>query len=162
MNPPAGIRSAIILLALAAFFSGAALRICDGLIPRLASDFGRTPGAAGAVVLTFSIAYGLAQLAFGPLGDRFGKPRLILVALAGCAAASLACALAPGFDALVGLRIFWGAAAAGIIPLSMAWIGDAIPYEQRQATLARFLMGTLSGMMAGQLAGGLFADAAWG
>jgi predicted MFS family arabinose efflux permease len=44
----------------------------------------------------------------------------------------------------------------------MAWIGDAIPYEQRQATLARFLMGTLSGMMAGQLAGGLFADSAWG
>ena len=46
----------------------------------------------------------------------------------------------------------------GVITSSMAWIGDAVPYEQRQATLARFLTGTLAGMMAGQLAGGLFAD----
>ena len=155
--PPA-IGSAITLLALAGFFSGAALRICDGLLPRLAADFGTTPGAAGRVVLTFAVAYGVAQLAFGPLGDRYGKARLVCIALFGCAAGSLACAYAPGFDALVWLRVLWGIAAAGVIPLSMAWIGDAVPYEQRQATLARMLMGTLSGMMAGQLAGGLFAD----
>jgi predicted MFS family arabinose efflux permease len=46
--------------------------------------------------------------------------------------------------------------------MSMAWIGDNVPWEQRQATLARLLLGTLSGMTAGQLAGGLFADSAWG
>ncbi|MFY3653533.1 MFS transporter, partial [Achromobacter xylosoxidans] len=51
-----------------------------------------------------------------------------------------------------------GAAGAGIVPLSMAWIGDTVPYERRQATLARFLTGTILGMAAGQLAGGLFAD----
>lgn len=152
-------RAAVLLLSLAAFFSGAALRICDGLIPRLAQDFAVTPGTAGRVVLTFSIAYGLAQLAFGPLGDRYGKARLVCVALFGCAVGALACAFAPSFDALTGLRMIWGVAAAGVIPLSMAWIGDTVPYEQRQETLARLLMGTLSGMMAGQLAGGLFADA---
>ena len=47
-----------------------------------------------------------------------------------------------------------GIAAAGVIPLAMAWIGDTVPYNQRQATLARLLTGTISGMMAGQLAGG--------
>lgn len=159
--PPAT-RAAITLLSLAAFFSGAALRICDGLIPRLASDFGITPGQAGRVVITFSIAYGLAQLAFGPLGDRYGKARLVCAALFGSAAGALACAFAPDFDALTWLRIVWGLAAAGIIPLAMAWVGDNVPYEQRQVTLARLLMGTLSGMMLGQLAGGLFADSAAG
>src|SRR5690606_25250903 len=63
----------VTLLALAAFFSGAALRICDGLIPRLAADFGISTGQAGSVVITFSIAYGLMQLVFGPFADRFGK-----------------------------------------------------------------------------------------
>jgi predicted MFS family arabinose efflux permease len=157
-----GLRMAITLLALAGFFSGAALRVCDSLIPRLAHDFGVTAGTAGRVVLTFSVAYGLSQLAFGPLGDRYGKARLVCIALFGCALGSLACAFAPGFDALVGLRMLWGVAAAGVIPLSMAFIGDAVPYEQRQATLARMLLGTLSGMMAGQLAGGLFADSGLG
>jgi predicted MFS family arabinose efflux permease len=102
------------------------------------------------------------QLVFGPLGDRWGKARLMCAALFGCAAGALARALAPSFGVLVATRVGWGMAAAGIIPLAMAWIGDAVPYEQRQATLARFLTGTLSGMMLGQLAGGLFAVSAAG
>lgn len=150
------------LLAAAAFFSGAALRICDSLLPRLGRDFGLTPGAAGQVIIGFAVAYGLMQLVFGPLADRYGKARLICAALFGSSVGALACALAPGFGTLVVLRVGWGMAAAGVIPLAMAWIGDAVPYEQRQATLARFLTGTLSGMMAGQLAGGLFADSAAG
>ncbi|HUR90695.1 MAG TPA: MFS transporter [Ramlibacter sp.] len=152
----------ILLLSFAAFFSGAALRVCDSLIPRLARDFSITPGTAGRVIISFSIAYGLMQLLFGPLGDRFGKARMIGLAMFGCAVAALACAFAPGFDSLVALRVVWGMGAAGVIPLSMALIGDMVPYDQRQATLARLLTGILSGMMAGQLAGGLFADSAPG
>ena len=152
----------VTLLASASFFSGAALRICDSLLPRLARDFTVTPGAAGQVIIGFSVAYGLMQLVFGPLGDRYGKARLMCAALFGCAAASLASAFVSSFGALVVTRVAWGMAAAGVIPLALAWIGDAVPYQQRQATLARFLTGTLSGMMAGQLAGGLFADSAPG
>ncbi|MDB5944062.1 MAG: putative rane transport protein [Ramlibacter sp.] len=161
-HAPARAETTVTLLAVAAFFSGAALRICDALLPRLASDFAITPGAAGQVIIGFSVAYGLMQLVFGPLGDRYGKARLMCVALFGCAGAALASAMAPGFGVLVVMRVAWGMAAAGIIPLAMAWIGDTVPYERRQATLARFLTGTLSGMMAGQLAGGLFADSAPG
>lgn len=158
----AATRAAVTLLAVASFCSGAALRICDGLLPRLASDFAITAGTAGHVVLTFSIAYGVSQLVFGPFGDRYGKTRVVCIALFACALTSLACALAPGFDALVRLRVLWGIAAGGVIPLSIAWIGDAVPYEHRQATIARLLVGTLSGMTAGQLAGGLFADSPLG
>lgn len=150
------------LLAGAAFFSAAALRICDAMLPQLASDFSVTPGAAGQVIIWFAVAYGLVQLLFGPLGDRYGKARLVRLALAGCAVASLASALAPDFEMLVWTRVAWGIAAAGVIPLSMAWIGDTVPYDQRQVTLARLLTGTIMGMMAGQLAGGLFAESAIG
>src|SRR3569623_2209122 len=158
----AATRTAVLLLAVAGFFSGAELRSCDGLIPRLDSDFSITPGVAGRGVLTFAVAYGLSQLLFGPLGDRLGKANVMCASLFACALAALACVLAPGFDALVRLRVLWGMAAAGIIPLAIAWIGDAVPYEECQATLARLLMGTLSGMTAGQLGGGLFADSALG
>jgi predicted MFS family arabinose efflux permease len=154
--------TSVALLSAAAFFSGAALRVCDSLLPRLALDFGLTAGTAGEVIIGFSISYGLMQLVFGPLGDRYGKARLMCIAVFGCAAGALACALAEGFRALVLMRVVWGMAAAGVIPLAMAWIGDAVPYEQRQATLARFLTGSLSGMMAGQLGGGLFADSGIG
>jgi predicted MFS family arabinose efflux permease len=162
LQAPATHDRAILLLSLGAFFSGAALRVCDSLLPRLARDFNVTAGTAGEVIISFSVAYGVMQLLFGPLGDRFGKARMITIALGCCAAAALACAFAPGFRALVFLRIGWGMAAAGVIPLSMALIGDMVPYEERQATLARLLTGILSGMMAGQLGGGLFGDSSMG
>ncbi|HET8748667.1 MAG TPA: MFS transporter [Ramlibacter sp.] len=157
-----GLRAAVLLLSIASFFSGAALRICDGLLPRLAADFSVTAGTAGEVILAFAMAYGFSQLAYGQLGDRYGKARVVCIALFASAAGAFACLFAPSLDALVRLRVLWGAVAGGVIPMSMAWIGDNVPWEQRQATLARLLLGTLSGMTAGQLAGGLFADSAWG
>ena len=146
------------LLSIAAFLGGAGLRICDGLLPRLAHDFRVTAGVAGQVVFAFSIAYGVMQLVFGPLGDRFGKARMVCLAVFGCALLALVAALAPDFSTLLTARVGWGMAAAGVIPLAMAWIGDAVSLAERQPTLARLLAGTLSGLMAGQLAGGLFGD----
>ncbi|MEJ7930678.1 MFS transporter [Ramlibacter sp. AN1015] len=148
----------IALLSLAAFFSGAAIRLCDGLIPRLGADFGITPGRAGAVVITFSVVYGVMQLVFGPVGDRWGKARVVCIAVFASGITAWASALAPDFDSLLWLRGAWGAAAAGVIPLTIAWIGDHVPLEQRQSVLARLLLWILTGMMAGQLGGGLFAD----
>ena len=42
-----------------------------------------------------------------------------------------------------------GATAAAVIPLSMAWIGDNVPYERRQPVLARFLIGQITGFSLG-------------
>lgn len=55
-------------------------------------------------------------------------------------------------------RLLLGATAAGIIPLSMAWIGDTVPYEQHQTTLAHFLGGQILGVIGGQFIGGVFTD----
>jgi len=157
-----GTYTTIFLLALAGFFGGAALRICDSLLPRIAQDFGTTPGAAGVVIIAFTVAYGFMQLVWGPLGDRYGKARVICFALFACVVTSVLCTLAPDLRMLVFTRILWGMVAAGIIPMSLAWVGDAVPYELRQETLSRLLFGMLTGIMAGQVAGGLFADSAFG
>ena len=55
-------------------------------------------------------------------------------------------------------RFLAGAAAAAIIPLAMAWIGDMIPFERRQPVLARFLSGQMMGLVFGQAAGGFVGD----
>ena len=50
---------------------------CDALLPRLDADFGVGLGTAAQVVTAFAIAYGLLQAFYGPLGDHFGKYRVI-------------------------------------------------------------------------------------
>ncbi len=149
---------AIAGLALAAMASGVSLRVADALLPRLARDFSISLGEASRVITAFAVAYGLSQLLFGPLGDRFGKYRVIGWACAASSLTSLACALAPGHGALIGGRLLAGATAAAIIPLAMAWIGDVVPYAQRQAVLARFLIGQMSGFAIGVWVGGYAAE----
>jgi len=152
---PAG---AIVGLSLAAFGSGMSLRVMDAMLPRLAAEFQLTLGAAALVITVFAVAYGLAQLLFGPLGDRFGKYRVVALGCMACALTTLSCALAPTFGFLLLARTLAGATAASIIPLSMAWIGDVIDYEHRQPVLARFLIGQILGLSGGVALGGFAAD----
>lgn len=152
----------ILLLALVAFGSAMSMRVMDAAIPQLTIDFGIGIRDAANVVTVFAIAYGCLQLVFGPAGDRFGKLRVILYACAGASFASAACALAPTFTVLLVARAAAGAMMAAMIPLSMAWIGDNIPYEERQPILARFLVGQISGLALGQAVGGVATDfASW-
>lgn len=147
------------LISVAAFASMASMRVCDPMLVTLSQEFHVTTGDASAVIAAFAVAYGVLQLFYGPLGDRFGKVRVIISATFACAVFSAVTALAPTLPVLVVSRAFMGAAAAGIIPLSMAWIGDSVAYEQRQETLARLMVATVSGMMAGQWFGGFAVEA---
>lgn len=147
-------------LACAGFASMASMRMCDAMLPALAQSFATGPGEAAQTISAFALAYGLLQLVYGPLGDRFGKPRIITFAASGCAITSMIAALAPSLELLSAGRMLMGAFAAGIIPLTMAWIGDRVPYDRRQEVLARLLTYTVLGMMLGSWAGGAIAQAA--
>ena len=148
----------IVALSFGACGSSASLRACDPLLPRLAAEFGVGLAAAARTVTAFAIAYGVLQLAYGPIGDRYGRYKTVTIAALASAFASFACALAPTLDALVVARMLAGAAAGALIPLSIAWIGDVVSYERRQTVLARFLVGQMFGIAFGQLLGGIGAD----
>ena len=153
---------AIGLLAFAAFASAANIRVTDALLPLIAREFTVTVGAAAATVAAFAIAYGLCQTFYGAIGDRRGKYQVITVATLAAALITALSAAAPSIEMLTIARFATGAATAAIIPLSLAWIGDVVSYEQRQAVLAQFLTGTLTGFTFGQAGGGfLGAEIGW-
>lgn len=146
------------LISLAAFSSMASMRVCDPMLVALSSEFQISVGEASRVVSAFAVAYGCLQLFYGPLGDRMGKLRVINGAVLACAIFSALTALASDFRLLVLSRALMGASAAGIIPLSMAWLGDQVSYERRQETLAKLMSATVTGMMTGQWFGGWAAE----
>ena len=71
------------LLAAAAFASGCGMRVLDPLLPLVAADLGVTVAATAALVSGFAVTYGLGQVLVGPLGDRFGKLRVLSAATSG-------------------------------------------------------------------------------
>jgi len=146
------------LLSLAGFAALAAMRLCDAMLPELARAFSTPTSDAAMSIASFALAYGAMQLVYGPLGDRFGKPRVIAYAAIACAVATVGAAAAPSLQALVVARAAMGGAAAAIVPLALAWIGDHVSWEQRQAVLARYNGATISGIMVGTVAGGAVTD----
>jgi predicted MFS family arabinose efflux permease len=147
-----------VLLALAAFSSGISLRCVEPMLPQLAGDFGTSVSAASFIVTSFALAYAGAVLLQGPLGDRFGKLRVVSIGTALAGAASLACAAAWDVSSLAAARFLMAIFASAPVALGMAYIGDVVPMEERQATIARFIAGSIFGQTLGPLFGGVFTD----
>ena len=149
---------AVALLSFAAFAAAGSLRGTDAMLPLLAAEFATTAGGAASVITAFAVAYGVFQLIHGPLGDRYGKYRMVFVTSSLSLLTMIACALAPTFQVLVAARFVAGAFVGAAIPLSIAWIGDVIPYDKRQSVLARFLIGQMLGVAIGTSAGGYLGE----
>lgn len=149
---------AILLLALAGFFAAGTTRVCDALLPDIALSFAASVPQAAVAITAFTFAYGAFQLAYGPVGARIGPFRTVATMTALTAVTTGLTAAAPSLSWLAAGRFLSGLTCAAIIPMSMAHIGDTVPYERRQPVLARFLMGHISGVVAGQASAGLLAD----
>jgi predicted MFS family arabinose efflux permease len=147
---------AIALLALAAFASAANLRVCDPLLPQIASELGVTVGTAALTVTAFALAYGVFQVAVGPLSDAGGRLNMVVLGSIWAGIATVISAGMPTLGPLALLRFLGGVGAAAVVPVAIAWIGDVVPYERRQAVLAR--LGADPGIVFGQAAGGLLGE----
>ncbi|HFD16921.1 MAG TPA: MFS transporter [Rhodospirillales bacterium] len=131
------------------------MRVSEPVLPQLAELFAVPPGRASVVFSAYALAYGLAQILWGPVGDRMGKLATITVLTLASAVTTALVALAPGLQLLALGRFVSGLTVAGIIPLAMAWIGETVPYDRRQPVLARYLTGQILGVVGGQAAGGI-------
>jgi MFS transporter, DHA1 family, multidrug resistance protein len=100
----------------------------DIMLPAL-PNMGDALGVANAndrslVLTTFLLGFGLPQLVFGPLTDRFGRRAPILIGLAVYALTALSAPLAPSFALLLGLRFVQGVAAAAVRVAMLSAVRD--------------------------------------
>jgi DHA1 family bicyclomycin/chloramphenicol resistance-like MFS transporter len=107
------------------------------------------------------LAFGLAQMVWGPVADRVGRRPVLLLGLALYCAASVGAALAGSIEALVVWRALQGAALAAAIVCARAIVRDLYEPTQGAQVMALALSGLGVIALGGPLAGGL-AAAAWG
>ncbi len=148
-----------LLLALvgAIFMINLDARVVTPLLPTIASDFRTTVSAAGVLVTAYVLPYGLFQLVYGPLADRFGKVRIVAVAMIFFSVGTALCGLPPSLPAIVALRFLTGVAAAAVFPLTLAYVGDTVPYVRRQETIALLATSSAAAAAFSTAAGGLIA-----
>jgi predicted MFS family arabinose efflux permease len=133
-------------------------RALDPVVPQIAADFMIEVSTAALLSSAFAFPYALVQPALGTIGDFFGKTRLMNWCVLIVALSALACAVATSFSFLVAMRVAAGIVAGGVFPIGMALIGDLVPINQRQVSIARLLAVGLTGNLLGATLAGVIGD----
>lgn len=76
------------------------------------------------VIAAYMLGFGSAQLAYGPLSDRFGRRAPLLLGLVIYIACAFAAIFAPNFAVLLGLRFVQGLGAAGTRVIATSMVRD--------------------------------------
>ena len=114
----------------AMFLAAADQTILASALPTIASSFGGLADLSW-VVVAYLLTATIGAPLYGHLGDRFGRRRMLLVALGIFTAASLACALAPTLFALIAARALQGLGGGGLMTLAQSLIGEHVSPRER-------------------------------
>ena len=144
-----------LVLALVGFCGGLSMRLLDPMVPEVARDVLVAPGAIALLATAFSFTYAIGQPFLGPMGDAWGKLRVIRGCIAAQAATLVLAGIATSYDVLGVARVLGGLASGGIIPLGLALIGDRFALGERQVVISRFIAISIIAQMSGVLVAGV-------
>jgi len=99
-------------------------------LPAIAAQLGDVERVSW-VVVSYLVAATIAAPVYGRLGDVLGRRRLMFVALAVFIVASVLCAVAPTILLLSAARVLQGLGGGGLMTLSQALVGEAVPPRER-------------------------------
>ena len=127
-------------------------------LPNMARAFVTSSDKVQLTVSVFMVAFGLAQLVYGPLSDRYGRRPVLLAGLALYAVAGLACTLATTIEALIALRAVQAFGACSAPVLARAIVRDL--FAGARAVRALSLIGAAMALapVVGPLAGGVLEE----
>ena len=120
-RPPA---RTVVVLGMLSMFGPLSLDLYLPALPELADDLDASASAAQLSITACLVGLAVGQLVAGPLSDRLGRRRPLIVGLVGFMLASVACALAPSAAILVVLRFVQGLAGAAGLVISRAIARD--------------------------------------
>ena len=145
-----------IIVSFVVFLDGAVTNVA---LPAIKHELGGGLAVQQWVVDGYLITLGSLILLAGSLSDHYGRLRIMRIGLFGFAITSLACALAPTGEFLVGARIVQGAAGALLVPSSLALIIATFPAAEQGKAIGRWTAWTTAAFLAGPALGGLLVDA---
>jgi len=129
----------ILILGLAGFVVMADNWVVSPILPAIARSLQVSPVRAGLLVSAYMIPFGLFQLVFGPLADRYGKRPVITFSMIFFTVGTALCGFGLGLFDLALYRAVTGVFAASVMPISLALIGDVVPMERRQQAIGTFM-----------------------
>ena len=147
----------VMLLGMAGFVVMADNWVVAPILPSIAHNLNIDIGQAGLLITAYMIPFGLFQIIFGPLADRYGKKQVITFSVIMFTLAAGLCTLGSSLTTLSIFRALTGVFAASVMPISLAMIGDSFPMKERQGAIGTFMGISFLGQGLSMVIGGTIA-----
>ena len=131
------------------FAASSQVIIISPILPNISAEINVPESRLSLLVTAYALFLGVFALMTGPISDKLGRRRILLL---GCAAMSTALFLhgiANSFASLLAVRILAGSAGGMLSGAAVAYVGDYFPYERRGWANGW----VMSGVAAGQIIG---------
>src|SRR6201986_71672 len=127
---------ALVAIAASVLVVGLDLTVLNLALPSMSVDLHASTGDLQWIVDAYSLVLAALILPAGLLGDRYGRKRMLLVALVLFGASSLACAYASSTGELIAARAVLGIGAAAVFPLALSVLPVLFTQEERPKAVA--------------------------
>ena len=148
----------VVLLALLLGLQAVTTDLYLPALPAIRETLGASMGEIQLTLTALLLAFGLSQLVWGPLSDRFGRRPILLAGMSAYVLASVACVLAPGIGWLIAARAIQGIAMGAAVMAARAIVRDLFQPHEGAQVMSQALSGL--GIIACTCApvGGLLSD----
>lgn len=150
-------RSLALVLALLTVFGPISMDLYLPVLPRLAGDLDAGTSAAQLTITACLVGLAAGQIIAGPLSDRFGRRRPLIIGVSLYVAASVACAFSPSVEILIAARLLQGLAGATGVVIAQAAGRDLYSGPELVRYYSRLTVLAGSAAIVGPLVGGQLA-----
>jgi MFS transporter, DHA1 family, multidrug resistance protein len=127
-------------------------------LPAITEGFGASMGQAQLTLTALLLAFGVSQLVWGPLSDRFGRRPILIIGLAAYAAAAVGSMFASSMDLLIAWRALQGVAMGAVVMCARAMTRDLYAPADGARVMSKGLSGLGFIACLSPLLGGLLTD----
>ncbi|MFD2472809.1 MFS transporter [Amycolatopsis silviterrae] len=133
-------------------------------MPTITRALAPTADQALWILDSYGFAVGSLLIAFGSLGDRYGRLKLLMIGAAVFGAGSAGAAFAPSPEWLIGCRVLMGLGGATLLPSGLAVLSELFPEPRhRSRAIGIFAATFAAGFAIGPILGGvLLSRFGWG
>ena len=131
-----GAKGLIVLIAVMNMFVPLSIDLYLPALPMIGIEFAATPLMVNLTLVSFFFFFAVGILLFGPVSDKYGRRKILLLGIVLYTLASGLCAFAGSIYSLIAYRIVQALGAGGMVAVSMAVVKDAFYGTTKNRVLA--------------------------
>ena len=151
----------IFTLWLLVFSASSQIMIIAPILPLIGEELGIADAALGTLISAYSLMVGMFAILSGPVSDRVGRRRILILGCLTMTAALILHAFVVGYYSFLLVRVFAGSAGGMLSGAAVSYIGDAFPYERRGWATGWVMSGSAFGQIIG-IPLGIVMASRWG